>query len=222
MNRYPGLRHFKKGISSVTQWTGTEHKEMEKVLLGITIGAVPSHFVPIIRSLVDFIYLSQLQSHTSTTLNALESCLKTFHNHKKIIIKLEIQEHFNIPKLHALLHYINCIRSLGLADGYNTESPEQLHIDFAKEAYRASNKQGYIEKMAVWLQRHEAVWLRESYLVWVENWLQSMFKLMKQSEVTEENMMDDEDEDDSLIDPINVTTTSRILLQRTSTSKFNH
>ena len=205
MNGYPGLRHFKKGISSVTQWTGTEHKEMEKVLLGITIGAVPSHFVPIIRSLVDFIYLSQLQSHTSTTLNALESCLKTFHNHKKIIIKLEIREHFNIPKLHALLHYIDCIRSLGSADGYNTESPERLHIDFAKEAYRASNKRDYVEQMAVWLQRHEAVWLRESYLVWVENRLQSMFKLTKLSEVTEENMMDDEDEDDSLIDPINVT-----------------
>ena len=24
MNGYPGLRHFKKGISSVSQWTGTE------------------------------------------------------------------------------------------------------------------------------------------------------------------------------------------------------
>ena len=42
MNSYPGLRHFKKGISSVTQWTGMEHKEMEKLLLGITIGGIPS------------------------------------------------------------------------------------------------------------------------------------------------------------------------------------
>jgi hypothetical protein len=38
------------------------------------------------------------------------------------------------------MHYVTCIRALGLADGYNTESPERLHIDFAKEAYRASNK----------------------------------------------------------------------------------
>ena len=42
MNSYPGLRHFKKGVFSVTQWTGTEHKEMEKLLLGITIGGIPS------------------------------------------------------------------------------------------------------------------------------------------------------------------------------------
>jgi hypothetical protein len=41
MNGYPGLRRFKKGIMSVTQWTGTEHKEMEKILLGITIGGIP-------------------------------------------------------------------------------------------------------------------------------------------------------------------------------------
>jgi hypothetical protein len=168
MNSYPGLRHFKKGISSVSQWTGTEHKEMEKQLLGISIGGVPSRFIPVICSLLDFIYLAQLQYHTSTTLKSMETCLKAFHDHKNIILELEIRKHFNIPKLHALLHYVDCIRSRGSADGYNSESPERLHIDFAKEAYRASNKRDYVEQMATWLQRHEAVWLRESFLIWAE------------------------------------------------------
>jgi len=167
MNGYPGLRHFKKGISSVSQWTGTEHKEMEKVLLGITIGGVPSRFLPVVRSLLDFVYLSQLQYHTSTTIKSLETCLNTFHNYKEIIIELEIRQHFNIPKVHALMHYVDSIRSFGSADGYNSESPERLHIDFAKEAYRASNKRDYVEQMALWLQRHEAMWIRESYLIWV-------------------------------------------------------
>ena len=49
MNSFPGLRHFKKGISSVTQWTGTEHKEMEKLLLGVVIGGVSNRFLPVIR-----------------------------------------------------------------------------------------------------------------------------------------------------------------------------
>ncbi|KAJ8486761.1 hypothetical protein ONZ45_g14559 [Pleurotus djamor] len=31
----PGLRHFVKGISGVSQWTGREHKEMQKVFVGI-------------------------------------------------------------------------------------------------------------------------------------------------------------------------------------------
>jgi hypothetical protein len=189
MNSYPGLRHFKKGITSVSQWTGTEHKEMEKVLLGITISGVPSRFIPVVRSLLDFIYLSQLQYHTSTTIESLGTCLKTFHDNKEIVIELEIREHFNIPKVHALIHYVDCIQSFGSADGYNTESPERLHIDFAKEAYRASNKRDYVEQMAVWLQRHEAMWLRESFLIWVEKRLEG---LMETSEV---NTMDEDEED---------------------------
>ncbi|KAJ7802655.1 hypothetical protein B0H14DRAFT_2385363, partial [Mycena olivaceomarginata] len=35
MNGHPGLRHFKKGISSVSQWTGTEHKEMQRVFIAV-------------------------------------------------------------------------------------------------------------------------------------------------------------------------------------------
>ena len=168
MNGYPGLRHFKKGISSVTQWTGTEHKEMEKILLGIVIGVLPSRAITVVRALLDFIYLSQLRMQTSQTLDALEQCLKKFHENKTIFVELKIREHFNIPKIHAIMHYVNCIRALGSADGYNTESPERLHIDFAKDAYRASNKRDYMEQMALWLQRHEAMWLQESYLTWIE------------------------------------------------------
>jgi hypothetical protein len=55
----------------------------------------------------------------------------------------------------------------GTTDGFNTELPERLHIDFAKEAYRASNKRDYEEQMALWLQRQEAVFLRSSYLEWL-------------------------------------------------------
>ena len=152
MNGFPGLHNYKKGISSVTKWTGMEHKEMEKILLGIVIRAVPSRFIPIVCAVLNFIYLSQLQSHTSKTLDSLQSCLTTFHENKGIVIELKIREHFNIPKLHSLLHYVTCICAFGSADGYNTELPERLHIDFAKEAYHASNKRDYVEQMAVWLQ----------------------------------------------------------------------
>ncbi|KAJ7906533.1 hypothetical protein B0H13DRAFT_1880510 [Mycena leptocephala] len=91
MPDHPGLRHFKNGISSVSQWTGTEHKEMEKVFLGlVAAGAHP---------------------------------------------ELVQAEHFNIPKIHSLEHYEPSIRLFGSADGFNTESPERLHIDYAKNAY---------------------------------------------------------------------------------------
>ncbi|KAG6912043.1 hypothetical protein DXG01_001823, partial [Tephrocybe rancida] len=59
------------------------------------------------------------------------------------------------------MHYVEAIKALGSADGYNSEAPERLHIDFAKDAYRASNKRDYTEQMAMWLQRREAMWMRE-------------------------------------------------------------
>ena len=163
---YSGLRHFKKGISFVSQWTGREHKEMQRIFVGVLAGAVSDNVLTVVRAVIDFIYFSQLHSHTTKTLACLQECLETFHMHKTVFIELGIREHFNIPKLHNIQHYIDAIHSLGSADGYNTELPERLHIDFAKEGYRASNKRDFLEQMAIWLQRQEAIFLRVAYLAW--------------------------------------------------------
>lgn len=59
------------------------------------------------------------------------------------------------------------IEELGSADGYNTESPERLHIDYAKNAYRASNRKEYLIQMTTWLSRQEALHTFAAYLVWL-------------------------------------------------------
>ncbi|KAJ7063849.1 hypothetical protein C8F01DRAFT_1274678 [Mycena amicta] len=167
MNGHPGLRHFTNGISSVSQWTGTEHKEMERVFLCVMAGAEP-RVLTAVKSLLDFIYHAQLQSHTPTTLRALQTALDTFHANKQVFIDRGVRHaaHFDIPKLHALQHYIDAIWALGSPDGYNTESPERLHIDYAKHAYAKSNRRDYYPQMTRWLQRQEAFALRQSYLAW--------------------------------------------------------
>ena len=73
-------------------------------------GAVNSETLTIIRAIVDFIYYAQFQLHTSKMLDALDSCLKKFHAHKELLIKLEIHQHFNIPKLHAIVHYLTAFK----------------------------------------------------------------------------------------------------------------
>ena len=65
----------------------------------------------------------------------LKTVQKNLISTKKSSSALKIQEYFNILKLHTILHYINAICTLGFTDAYNLESPEHLHIDFAKEAY---------------------------------------------------------------------------------------
>jgi hypothetical protein len=167
MPNYPGLRHFKKGITTVKQWTGTEHKEMQRVFIGLITGAVPNRVMVVARAVLDFCYYAQLRMHTNESLDALDDALAVFHAHKDILKDLEVCEHFNIPKLHQLSHYVHSIKLFGAADGFNTELPERLHIDFAKEAYRASNKRDYEEQMAMWLQRQESIFWRTSYFEWL-------------------------------------------------------
>ena len=193
MSSFPGLLHFRKGVSFVTQWTGTEHKEMEKVFLGVLAGGVNSKVLTVARSLLDFIYISQYHLHTSKTLENLENCLKTFHDNKQIFVELGIRKQFNIPKLHSIQHYVESIKWLGSADGYNSESPEQLHIDYAKAAYRASNKRDYMEQMAIWLQRQESIWKKQSYLMWVHEDLPSLLKSAGREDDDVEEVDDDDE-----------------------------
>ncbi|KAG6906094.1 hypothetical protein DXG01_015963 [Tephrocybe rancida] len=159
MAAHPGLHHFKKGISFVSQWTGTEHKEMEKVIMGVLLGAVNLRVLTVAHH----------QLHTSKTLASLQASLDTFHAHKDIFIELECHDDFNFPKLHSMMHYVEAIKALGSADGYNSEAPEQLHIDFTKDMYWASNKHNYTEQMAMWLQHREAMWMCEGFCNWVVN-----------------------------------------------------
>ncbi|KAI6013490.1 hypothetical protein PISMIDRAFT_64138, partial [Pisolithus microcarpus 441] len=166
MTRFPTLCHFKKGISTISQWTGLEHKEMQRVFVGLLSGIVSNDVLIVARALLDFIYYAQFQKHTDMTLRAMQDSLKMFHEYKHVLIELEVHQDFNIPKLHSLQHYVTSIRALGSADGYNTEYPERLHIDYAKEAYQASNKCDYVEQMALWLQRQEAVCHKSAYLDW--------------------------------------------------------
>ena len=139
---------------------------MQQTFVGVMAGVVNDEVLMVIRAVIDFIYFSQLHSHTTNTLTSLQQSLKTFHTHKNVFIELGIHEHFNIPKLHNIQHYVDMIYSLGSANGYNTELPERLHIDFAKSAYLASNKHDFLEQMAIWLQHQEAIFLCSSYLAW--------------------------------------------------------
>ncbi|KIK17766.1 hypothetical protein PISMIDRAFT_110808, partial [Pisolithus microcarpus 441] len=162
-----GLCHFKEGISKAKQWTGTDHKQVQCTFLTALVGTAPHpDVIKAGSSLLDFIYLTQYQSHTDHMLVTLQQALDGFHAAKDIFVKLGCREHFNVPKIHSLQHYIEMIRSLGSLDSLNTETSEWLHIDFAKKAYTASNQRDYSIQMTRWLQCQEAVIWFSSFLTW--------------------------------------------------------
>ncbi|KIK32748.1 hypothetical protein CY34DRAFT_27161 [Suillus luteus UH-Slu-Lm8-n1] len=164
MSSYAGLRHFKKGISKRKQWTGADYRELQRVFLGVIAGAVDNRVIAAVRAVLDFIYYAQYQLHTANSLARMHAALASFHDNKDVFVELRVCEHFNIPKIHSMVHYIDSIRLFGSADGFNTELPERLHIDLAKRAYRASNRRDYVIQMTTWLRRQESLYIKDAYL----------------------------------------------------------
>ncbi|KAH7903904.1 hypothetical protein BJ138DRAFT_1119934 [Hygrophoropsis aurantiaca] len=152
------IRLFMKGISGLARVSGTEHNQICRFLLGIIIdirlpnNASPVRLVRAVRALLDFLYLSQYPCHTEETLRLLDKALNRFHDNKGIFVDLGIRTTFELPKLHSYRHYIRMIQQYGTTDNYNTEYTERLHIDLAKDAYRATNHKDEFAQMTVWLE----------------------------------------------------------------------
>ena len=91
--------------------------------------------------LLDFLCLAQHPVCSTLTLDLLTDSLSHFHNNKDIFVNLDIHDHFNIPKLHYLKHYVNFIKLHGTTNNYNTEYTECLHINLTKDAYWSINWQ---------------------------------------------------------------------------------
>jgi hypothetical protein len=140
MPAHPSLKHFKNGISLVSQWTGNKYKNMEKVILEVLAGAVDEKVLRVMRAALDFIGFARFEVQSEESLGRMDKAWETMHKYKHVFEEEGIREHFNIPKWHSMMHYIDSVKTHGSLDGYNTEAPECLHIDFAKKGYRALNK----------------------------------------------------------------------------------
>jgi hypothetical protein len=92
--------------------------------------------------------------------------LERFHDNKDIFINLGVRDHFQIPKLHFLDHYLMYIELYGTTDNFNTEYTERLHIDYAKEAWDATNGKDELPQMTLWLERHEKIFRHAKFIKW--------------------------------------------------------
>jgi hypothetical protein len=163
-----GLRHFKNGISALSQISGSERKNMAKILLGCLVGALPKKGLLAVKSILDFIYLAQYATHDKITLGYMEDALEMWEKNRSFFIQTGIRENFNIPKFHSLLHYVESIKLFGTTDNYNTEMFERLHIDLAKHGWRASNFRDEFPQMISWLSRQEKIVSFDAYVLHTE------------------------------------------------------
>ncbi|KAG8792140.1 hypothetical protein FRC12_007023 [Ceratobasidium sp. 428] len=170
MTRATGMRHFKKGISGVQQWTGREAKEMMKVFVPLLAedNAISDELVSLIRSIIDFSYIAHSTRLTDGELDELEEAHAEMHRLKHSVVDAGIYEGLKrfdrIAKWHMVSHYAESIRELGTPDGYNTEAPEYLHIVYVKRGWNASNKRDAIPQIIKYCQRLEALRIHRAYL----------------------------------------------------------
>ena len=168
------IRNFMKGISSLSRVTGQEHDQMCRILIGLVIdiplpgGLSNVRLIRAVRAVLDFVYLARYPVHTDETLGLLDDALAHFHDSKDIFIDLGIRDAFNIPKLHFMRHYVMFIRLYGTTDNFDTSYTERLHIDFAKDAYAATNHKDEFTQMATWLERKEKIFRHKQYIKWKE------------------------------------------------------
>ncbi|TBU39377.1 hypothetical protein BD309DRAFT_1003767 [Dichomitus squalens] len=164
------LRHFGKGISTMSRVTGKEHQDIGRILLGLVVGLElpsghsPARLVRATWAVLNYLYYAQYSTHTTDTLHLLDQTL--FHDNKGIFVDLGIRTHFHLPKLHSRDHYHRCIELFGTTDNYDTQYSERLHIDFTKDAYRATNHKDELTQMTIWLERKEKVQRHERYIQW--------------------------------------------------------
>ena len=103
---------------------------------------------------------------SETDLETMEKHLSSFHSYKEVFIQngtRGTKNHFQIPKLHALLHYLKNSYQLGIPDNFSTETPESLHIQMCKEPYKASNCRDFDCQILNYLDVQDCLMLCHSY-----------------------------------------------------------
>lgn len=157
-----GARHWPHGVSTLKQLTGREHRDLEKILVAVIAGAVPTEVLRAIRAITEFIFHGQGLLIHEEQLTALSLCMNEFHHYKNAIIKHGGRKgksgsllHFNIPKLEAMGAVVESIKQMGAAYQHSSETSERYHIILVKEPYRESNKRHYHSQMVRNLIRKE-------------------------------------------------------------------
>ncbi|EUC60617.1 hypothetical protein RSOL_355980, partial [Rhizoctonia solani AG-3 Rhs1AP] len=149
------------------QWTGNEARAIAKSFLGVVASDSPEMGVEAARALMDFTFRARQPQLDEDDLARLDHDLREFHATREVFLtrgayKGEDFNHF--AKMHMMGHYTHQIREWGAPDGYNTEGPERLHIEYVKIPYGTTSGVEPEGQMIRYLQRIEALCIRRAEL----------------------------------------------------------
>jgi hypothetical protein len=171
-----GYRHFNVGVKNLSQWSGREDRELQRVLVAVVAGAkrIGPRAMQNIRAFHDFAYLVQYHSHDTDTLRYLSEALQDFHSTKSIYIeegvrrgKKKVMNHFNgIPKMAGFHDYVPHIMEMGSSPQFSSEITEYNHQPMAKQAYRRTNRKDFGKQMCRFLDRRDRISRQFELIAW--------------------------------------------------------
>jgi hypothetical protein len=113
------------------------------MFLAIVAGSRIWKAVQATRCIMDFMYRAWMPQLDENDLDTLDVDLGEFHKVKQIFVTEKahtLKYGFNnISKLHAIQHYSHIIHEMGTPDSITTKTPKQLHKEYIKVSYHASN-----------------------------------------------------------------------------------
>ncbi|QRW00944.1 hypothetical protein RhiJN_28962 [Ceratobasidium sp. AG-Ba] len=171
MPRFHDLRHFSRGISVISMWTGKEAKALSHTFMSIVAGTGRPMLVAAAKSILNFMFRARRPELSEADLRTMEQDLLAFNEVKSVFVDpnnrllLSHERRFHsFIKFHSLTHYRYFIRELGSPRGFTTEITERLHIDYVKKPWSTTNHVNPTQQMIAHLQNREAWALLRAYM----------------------------------------------------------
>jgi hypothetical protein len=166
-----GERHWRNGISKLKQVTGRERRELQKIIIAVIAGAVPTNVLCAIRALVEFIFQAQGLLLYEDHLHSMVEALREFHHYKSSIIiaggqrgKNGIIPHFRIPKLEGFIRTVWATQMMGAPYQYTSDITERCHTTHVKAPYHRSSCRNFYEQCCHFMDRLEKMRLFNLYV----------------------------------------------------------
>ena len=101
-----------------------------------------------LQAYLDFCYIARCDVHDTNSLKELEDNLGRFHTYREIFQASGVwPQGFNLPCLHAAVHYLQLIRVFGAPNGLCSSITRSKHIKAVKEPWRWSSRWNALGQM---------------------------------------------------------------------------
>jgi hypothetical protein len=126
-----GTRHWANSVSTLKQYTGREHRDLEKLLTAVAVRGIPDDVLCALHSITEFIFLAQDRFLYNESLHALTEALREFHHFKPSILttggrlgKNGPLDHFQILKLKLAQHIVRSMQAMGAPYQWSSDITE--------------------------------------------------------------------------------------------------